>query len=139
VVIESDRPAVGAATKIVARFSEPSRGLGTVRLEVVQGEKSVVLEEQRVPRAGSFSLTRRRFTPQAELSATVGRASHEWLQEGELVVRATADRMAGPLRSGAPVVVERRMQVRLRPPRLELESRQHYVREGGAGAVVFRW
>jgi murein DD-endopeptidase MepM/ murein hydrolase activator NlpD len=138
VVIESDRPAVGAATKIVARFSEPSRGLGTVRLEVVQGEKSVVLGEQRFSRAGSFSPTRGRFTPQAELSATVGRASLEWLQEGELVVRATADRMAGPLRSGAPVVVEKRMQVRLRPPRLELESRQHYVREGGTGVVVFR-
>jgi murein DD-endopeptidase MepM/ murein hydrolase activator NlpD len=138
VVIESDRPAVGAATKIVARFSEPSRGLGTVRLEVAQGERSVVLGEQRFPRAGSFSPTRGRFTPQAELSATVGRASQEWLQEGDLVVRASADRMAGPLRSRARVVVERRMQVRLRPPRLELESRQHYVREGGAGVVVFR-
>jgi len=137
-VIESERPAVGAATKIVARFSEPSRGLGTVRLEVVQGEKSVVLGEQRFPRAGSFNPTRGRFTPQAELSATVGRASQEWLREGELVVRATADRIAGPLRSKAQVVVERRMQVRLRPPRLELESRQHYVREGGAGVVVFR-
>ena len=138
IVIESDRPAVGAATKIVARFSEPSRGLGTVRLEAVQGEKSVVLGEKRFPRAGSFSPTRGRFIPQAELSATVGRASLDWLQEGELVVRATADRMAGPLRSKAQVVAEKRMQVRLRPPRLELESRQHYVREGGAGVVVFR-
>lgn len=53
-------------------------------------------------------------------------------------MRATANRMAGPLRSKAPVVVEKRMQVRLRPPRLELESRQHYVREGGSGVVVFR-
>jgi murein DD-endopeptidase MepM/ murein hydrolase activator NlpD len=138
VVIESERPAVGAATKIVARFSEPSRGLGTVKLEVVQGEKSVVLGEKRFHRAGSFSPTRGRFSPQAELSATVGRASLEWLQEGELVVRATADRMAGPLRSKAQVVAEKQMQVRLRPPRLELESRQHYVREGGAGVVVFR-
>jgi murein DD-endopeptidase MepM/ murein hydrolase activator NlpD len=30
------------------------------------------------------------------------------------------------------------MRVRLRPPRLELESKQHYVREGGSGVVVFR-
>jgi murein DD-endopeptidase MepM/ murein hydrolase activator NlpD len=104
----------------------------------VQGEKSVVLGEQQFPRAGSFSPTRGRFTARAELSATVGRVSQEWLKEGEVVLRATADRMTGPLRSKAPVVVEKRMQVRLRPPRLELESRQHYVREGGAGAVVFR-
>lgn len=137
-VIESERPAVGQATKVVARFAEPSGGLGTVRLELVQGEKSVVLGEQHFPRAGSFSPTRGRFTARAELSATVGRVSQEFLKEGEVVLRATADRMTGPLRSKAPVVVEKRMQVRLRPPRLELESRQHYVREGGAGAVVFR-
>jgi murein DD-endopeptidase MepM/ murein hydrolase activator NlpD len=138
VVIESERPAIGVATKVLARFAEPSGGLGTVRLELVQGEKSVVLGEQRFPRAGSFSLTRGRLTAEAELSATVGRARQEWLKEGEVVLRATADRMAGPLRSRAPVVVEKRMQVRLRPPRLELESKQHYVREGGAGVVVFR-
>lgn len=137
-VIESERPAVGQATKVVARFAEPFGGLGTVRLELVQGEKSVVLGEQQFPRAGSFSPTRGRFTARAELSATVGRVSQEWLKEGEVVLRATADRMTGPLRAKAPVVVEKRMQVRLRPPRLELESRQHYVREGGAGAVVFR-
>jgi murein DD-endopeptidase MepM/ murein hydrolase activator NlpD len=137
-VIESERPAVGQGTKVVARFAEPSGGLGTVRLELVQGEKSVVLGEQHFARAGSFSPTRGRFTARAELSATVGRVSQEWLKEGEVVLRATADRMTGPLRSKAPVVVEKRMQVRLRPPRLELESKQHYVREGGAGAVVFR-
>ena len=137
-VIESERPAVGQATKVVARFAEPSGGLGTVRLELVQGEKSVVLGEQHFARPGPFSPMRGRFTARAELSATVGRVSQEWLKEGEVVLRATADRMTGPLRAKAPVVVEKRMQVRLRPPRLELESRQHYVREGGAGAVVFR-
>jgi len=138
VVIESERTAIGQATKVVVRFAEPSGGLGTVRLELVQGEKSVVLGEQHFPRAGSFSPTRGRFTATAELFATVGRASQGWLREGEVVLRATADRMAGPLRSRAPVVVEKRMQVLLRPPRLELESKQHYVREGGSGIVVFR-
>lgn len=138
VVIESERPAIGASTKISARFAEPSGGLGTVRLELVQGERTIVLGEQRFSRAGSFSPTRGRFTAGAELAATVGRASQEWLKEGEVVLRATADRMAGPLRSRAPVLVEKRMQVRLRPPRLELESKQHYVREGGSGVVVFR-
>jgi len=138
VVIESERAAVGQATKVAARFAEPSGGLGTVRLELVQGEKSVVLGEQRFPRGSSFSPIRGRLTPKAELSATVGRAHQEWLREGEVVLRATADRVAGPLRSAAPVVVEKRMRVRLRPPRLELESKQHYVREGGSGVVVFR-
>ncbi|HLE60285.1 MAG TPA: hypothetical protein VI700_02005, partial [Thermoanaerobaculaceae bacterium] len=75
VVIESERTAIGQATKVVVRFAEPSGGLGTVRLELVQGEKSVVLGEQHFPRAGSFSPTRGRFTATAELFATVGRAS----------------------------------------------------------------
>jgi murein DD-endopeptidase MepM/ murein hydrolase activator NlpD len=138
VVLESERAAIGQATKVTARFEEPWGGVSAIRLELVQGDRSVVLGEQRFPRAGSFSPARGRFTARAELSATVGRASQEWLKEGEAVLRATADRMAGPLRSKAPLVVEKRMQVRLRPPRLELESKQHYVREGGSGVVVFR-
>jgi hypothetical protein len=138
VVIESERPAVGQATRVVARFSERWGGLGAVQLEVVQGERSVVVGERRFPRHSSFSPIRGKFTATAELSATVGRANLAWLKEGEVVLRATASRMAGPLRSPSPVVVERRLPVRLRPPRLELESRQHYVREGGSGVVVFR-
>jgi murein DD-endopeptidase MepM/ murein hydrolase activator NlpD len=138
IVIESERPAVGQATKVTARFSEGKGGLGAVRLELVQGDRTAVLAERSFPRRGAFSPTRGRFTPATELAATVGRGSQEWLKEGEVVLRATADRMVGPLRSKATVVVEKRMLVRLRPPRVELLSRQHYVRQGGAGVVVFR-
>jgi murein DD-endopeptidase MepM/ murein hydrolase activator NlpD len=138
VVIETERPAIGTATKVTARFSEPSRGLGSVRLELVQGEKTVVLAERRFERSGAFALLRGRSTPTADLEAAVGRSAQAWLTEGEVVLRATADRMAGPLRSHAPVVVEKRMPVRLRPPRLELLSKQHYVRQGGSGVVLLR-
>jgi murein DD-endopeptidase MepM/ murein hydrolase activator NlpD len=55
-----------------------------------------------------------------------------------VLVRATADRMSGFLRSGDPVVVERRIPVRLRPPALEVVSKSHYVRQGGAGAIRIR-
>jgi len=138
IVIASDRAAVGAATKVVAHFSEPAGGLGLVRLELVQGEKTVTLAEQRFPRAGAFSPTRGRFTASADLAATVGRSAQDWLKEGEVVVRASADRMAGALRSHEPVVVEKRLAVRLRPPQLELLSKQHYLRQGGAGVVLLR-
>ncbi|MBZ5588053.1 MAG: M23 family metallopeptidase [Acidobacteriia bacterium] len=138
IVIESARPAVGTATKIVARFSEPVGGLGRISLELSQGERTVRLAEQRFERAGAFSPTRGRFTANAELAATVGRSAQDWLKEGEVVLRATAERMAGPLRSRAPVVVEKRMTVRLRPPHLELLSKQHYVRQGGSGVAVLR-
>jgi len=138
VVIESARPAVGSSTRVVARFSEPLGGLGRITLELIQGDRAVTLAEQRFARAGAFSPTRGRFTANAELSATVGRSAQDWLKEGEVILRATADRMAGPLRSGLSVVVEKRMAVRLRPPHLELLSKQHYVRQGGSGIAVLR-
>jgi murein DD-endopeptidase MepM/ murein hydrolase activator NlpD len=138
VVIEVDRPAVGRSAKVTATFSEPGRGLGRVRLELVQGTHTVVLGERSFARAGAFNPLRGPATGEATVEATIGRATQEWLAEGEAVLRATADRMSGPLRMAAPVVVEKRVAVRLRPPRLELLSRQHYVRQGGAGAVVFR-
>jgi hypothetical protein len=136
--IETDHPAVGAATKVVARFKEPWGGLGTISLELAQGEKTVTLAEKRFPRNGAFSPTRGAFTAEATLEATVGKRAQDWLKEGEVVLRARADRMHGSLRSGAGLVVEKKLQARFRPPLLELESKQHYVRQGGAGVVVFR-
>ncbi len=138
IVIEIDRAAVGAAAQVTARFKEPARGLGLVRLELIQGDRTVLLGEKQFPRRGPFSLFGGRPTREVELTATVGRSAQDWLKEGEILLRATADRMAGPLRSGAPAVVEKRLPVRLRPPRLELLSSQHYVRQGGAGVVVLR-
>ncbi len=138
VAVESDRAAVGRAAKVVARFAEPDRGLGTVRLELVQGDKVVPLGERTFPRKGPFSFGRGTPTAQATIEATIGRDTQDWLKEGDVVLRATADRMSGSLRKTPPVVVEKKLVVKLRPPRLELMSQQHYIRQGGAGVVVFR-
>ena len=54
------------------------------------------------------------------------------------LLRAVADRSVGFLRRQDPVIVEKTLQVRLRPPRLEVLSSQHYGRQGGSGAVVYR-
>ena len=138
IAIDLERPAVGRSAKVTARFAEPDRGLGLVRLELTQGTHTIVLGEKSFPRAGAFSLLRGAFTAESTIEATIGREAQEWLTEGEAVLRASADRMSGPLRTAAPVVVEKRVPVRLRPPRLELLSTQHYIRQGGSGAVVFR-
>ena len=137
IAIDTDRPAVGAATKVVARFAEPWGGLGAVTLELVQGDRSVVLGTRKFARAGAFNPLRGSFTASTTIEATVGKTAQDWLKEGEVVLRASAERMHGPLRSGAPAVVERRLAARFRPPQLQLESKQHYLRQGGAGAVVF--
>ena len=132
-VIESDRPAVGPATRVTARFAERQGGLGAVRLELQQGERVEVLAERTFPRPGVLGGAR---TGETVLEAQVGTLHQAWLQEGEVVVRAVADRAAGYLRSPAPVVVETRLPVRLHPPQLGVLSKQHYVRQGGVGAVV---
>jgi len=138
VVVEVDRAAVGREAHVIARFTVPAGGLAGVRLEVVQGGRSELVAEQRFPRPGVLAVFRRAGASTTELTATVGTSSQPWLTEGELVLRASADRASGLLRSVRPVVVERELPVRLRPPRLELASSQHYVRQGGSGVVVFR-
>ena len=138
ITIATDHAAVGAATKVTTHFAEAWGGLGTVSLELIQGAKRVTLAQRSFPRNGAFNPARGRFTAETTLEATVGKKAQDWLVEGEVVLRASADRMHGFLRSGAPLVVEKRLQARFRPPLLELESKQHYVRQGGAGVVVFR-
>ncbi|MGE5235046.1 MAG: M23 family metallopeptidase [Acidobacteriota bacterium] len=135
ITIDTSTPAIGKATTVKVHFAEPVGGLGLIRLELIQGDHSVVLAEQRFPRAGAFSPFHGHVTGEGTLEATAGRQAQEWLQEGDVVLRASADRMTGPLRSASPVILEKKLTVRLRPPRLEVLSQQHYVRQGGSGMV----
>jgi len=135
--LETEWPAVGRSNLVTATFSAPGRGLGAIRLELSQGAHTEVLAERRLE--GGLGLP---FigggTAEAALEGTVGTEAFPWLQEGDVVLRAVAERPAGLLRSPEPVVLERALAVRRRPPRLELISSQHYARQGGSGAVVYR-
>lgn len=135
--MDTEWPAVGRANLVTARFSEPRRGLGAIRLELAQGGRTEVLEEQRFGRGLGLPLLGG-GTAEAALEGTIGTEAFPWLQEGDVVLRAVAERAAGALRSPEPVSVERTLAVRRRPPRLELLSSQHYARQSGSGAVVYR-
>lgn len=137
ITLETEWPAVGKTNLVTARFSEPGRGLGAIRLELAQGGRTELLAEQRFEHGFGLPLLGG-GTADAALEATVGTEAFPWLAEGELVLRAVAERAAGALRSPEPVVVEQTLAVRRRPPRLELVSSQHYARQGGSGAVVYR-
>ena len=91
IAIDVDRPAIGRATKIVARFAEARRGLGNVKLELVAGDRVVPLGEKQFARRGAYALTRGTPTAEASLEATVGSANIPGLQEGEVTIRATAE------------------------------------------------
>jgi murein DD-endopeptidase MepM/ murein hydrolase activator NlpD len=138
ITMHTERPAVGRSNLVTALFSEPRRGLGTVRLELVQGDRSELLDQRRFERGSGLPLLGQEGTAQALLEVTIGTDAQPWLEEGEATVRATADRATGVLRRIEPVVVETVLPVRRRPPRLQLASSQHYVRQGGSGAVVYR-
>ncbi len=140
VTLDTDWPAIGRATEVIAIFTEPALGLGAVRLELQQGERTELLEEQSFTPGSPLPafLGGGGGIAEATLEATVGTESMPWLEEGEAVLRASATRSAGFFRGPAPTIVERKVRVRRRPPRLELVSTQHYARQGGSGAVVYR-
>ncbi len=138
ITMQTDHPAVGAATKVEARFTAPAGGLGHVTLEVVQGDRAEVVAERTFQRGSAFNPLPGAGTASATLEATVGVKTQPWLKEGPATLRATADRFSGPFRSPAPFVFIRAVTVRTRPPRLEILSSQNYATEGGAGVVVMR-
>ena len=138
VKLVTERPAVGRSHEVTAVFSEPERGLATVRLELIQGDRTELLAEEVFVPGSGIPFIGGAGTARAELEANVGTDAMAWLAEGEVVLRATAERASGPFKSAAPVSVERTLPVRLRPPRLGVVSTQHYGRQGGSGAVVYR-
>jgi murein DD-endopeptidase MepM/ murein hydrolase activator NlpD len=138
VTLDTERPAVGRTNRVTAAFAEPRQGLGTVRLELIQGERTELLAERSFERSSGLPFLGEAGTTGTTLEAIVGTDAFPWLEEGEVVLRAVADRAAGALRGRHQVVIERTLPVRRRPPRLELVSSQHYARQGGSGAVVYR-
>ena len=138
VSLVTERPAVGRSNEVTAVFSEPGLGLGRVRLELIQGDRTELLAEEVFVPGSGIPFVGGVGTTEAVLEATVGTDAMAWLAEGEVVLRATADRASGVFRSVAPVSVERTLPVRLRLPRLEVVSTKHYGRQGGSGAVVYR-
>ncbi len=138
VELATDRPAIGKATSVIAHFTEPVHGLGGIRLELIQGDRVEVLDRQELMRGSLVPWSSADGTARVELTAIVGTTTLDWLDDDDVVVRATADRAVGFLRRAESVVAELVLPVRLRPPRLELLSSQHYGQQGGSGAVVYR-
>ncbi len=137
ITIAPGLPGIGRRTPVRVIFEEPRRGLGRIKLELVQGERSEMLAEgEHTPRP-AWKLWGER-TPSELMALEVGRETVEWLAEGSATLRASAWPAGALLRSPPPVIEELTLPVRLTPPRLEILSRHHYVAQGGAEAVVYR-
>ncbi len=136
--ISLDRPSIGATTRVTAHFAEAKRGLGSLRLEIVQGDRSLVLAEQENPLPSPFRPWESGDRKEVVLEGSVGRGDPEWLEEGEVTLLASASRLGGWIRSAEGAAVEMKVEVKLRPPTLSVLSGQHYVRQGGSGVVLMK-
>jgi murein DD-endopeptidase MepM/ murein hydrolase activator NlpD len=135
--ITAELPAIGRRTpvKVVAR--ERVRGLSRIRTELVQGDLVELLDD-------------RVFTPRAawdvwsaaeeenEFRIEVGTETIAGLKDGPASIRVTADAAPAWLRTTPPALEILKLDVKLRPPTLEVLSKQTYVGQGGAEAVVYR-
>jgi murein DD-endopeptidase MepM/ murein hydrolase activator NlpD len=137
VKISAALPGIGARTPVTVTAAEPVRGLGSLKIELLQGDdRHTLAEKTHTPRrAWKFWGA---LTARDELKLDVGSQTVKGLRGGEAVLRVTAARAGTWLRSPDPVVSEIKLPVRLVPPPLEVVSIQHYVSQGGAEAVVYR-
>jgi murein DD-endopeptidase MepM/ murein hydrolase activator NlpD len=137
VEIRNDAKAIGTKTSLAVVASAGGRGLAGLRVEVEQGGTTHVVAQKSHRPLPAWALSGTR-TEREELRVDVGRTALPELKEGEAIVRVVAERAPTWLRHPAPVVRELRLPVRLVPPALSLMSSQHYVAQGGSGAVVYR-
>jgi murein DD-endopeptidase MepM/ murein hydrolase activator NlpD len=134
--VEAALPGIGKRTPIRVVVSEPKRGLSDVRIEFVQGERVEQLDARAyVPRKpwqfwGDC-------TRQDEFALEVGSETLDRLEEGPATVRVVADRATALLRYPQPAVRELTLDVKLRPPALQVLSSFTYVKQGGCEAVVY--
>lgn len=137
VKMSSDLPAIGKKTTVAIDVAEPKRGLTTVLVELVQGDRTEKLAEETFTPQPPHMLWAPK-TDQHHLEVVVGRSTIEGLQQGEASIRVTAGRAGTWLEHPDPVVETLTLPVRITPPTIELLSSQTYVTQGGSEVVVYK-
>ncbi|MDH3628810.1 MAG: M23 family metallopeptidase [Acidobacteriota bacterium] len=137
VTLETATPGIGRSTEVTVAVSEPSRGLNRFRVELIQDETVVLLDEKSyVPREPWRFWGDR--TPRADLTLSVGSDHQEQLREGQATLRVTAEPAVAWLSRPEAVVETLDLPVMLRPPQISITSSRTYVSQGGSEAVVYR-
>lgn len=135
--IEPELPVIGKKTPVKIQLSEPRRGLTTVTVELIQGDKVVKLEEKSYVFASQYEFWGDK-TESDILLLEVGKQTVPGLTGETAAIRVTAGRAGTWLRNPAPKVEELVLPVRLVPPTLQVVSTQTYVAQGGCEVVVYR-
>jgi murein DD-endopeptidase MepM/ murein hydrolase activator NlpD len=135
--IQPAMPVIGKRTPVKIELSEPRRGLTRVKVELIQGDKSVTLEVKSYLASSQFSFWGAK-TKRDLLLVEAGRQSFPGLTGGTAVIRVTADRAGTWLRHPDAEIQAISLPVRLTPPSLQVTSIQTYVTQGGCEAVAYR-
>ncbi len=135
--VTAEWPGIGPRTPLTVRAAEPGRGLAGLRVELIQGERVVVLEQRHHRPRPFWAFWGPRVTSD-EVVVEVGSETVPELTEGKAMVLVAAERAGTWLRHPPAVVHELVLPVRLTPPAVEVRSSPVYLTQGGSAAVVYR-
>ncbi len=130
-------PVIGKRTSVKIELAEPARGLSSVKVEFIQGDRVETLAERHYTPRSSLGFWGA-LTARDSISVDVGRDTISGLRPGDAIIRVRAGRSGTWLRHPQEAVQEISLPVRLTPPTLQITSIQTYVTQGGCGVVVYR-
>lgn len=137
VTIDSDLPGIGPRTVLTTAARAGGRGIGSIRVELIQGAESLLLEERRHRPPGALPFGGDPVR-EAVFEVEVGSDSVPSLVEGEATVRVSVERPGTWLRRPPPTVAELSLPVRLRPPALDSVGVVATPTQSGSGVVRYR-
>ena len=128
--------AIGQVGELVMMIDTPDDELSLLEVTLKQGGET--LQVFNLARDGAAGLAREGEDHRLVLRQPIGRQRFESLSEGEASVMVTAVR---PVLFGfreAMTQSELGIDVRLRPPVIDVQSQFHYINHGGSELVVYR-
>ncbi len=128
---------IGRRTPLKVEVSEPTRGLSSVKIELIQGDRVETIAERSYESRPALKFWGAK-TDRDTLNVEVGRDIIAGLKPGNAVIRVSAGRAPTWLRHPGPAVQEISLPVHLTPPILQVTSIQTNVAQGGCEVVVYR-
>lgn len=135
--ISSNLPAIGNETEISITVREPTRGVVAVRAYFVQNEREIQLMEKQGTVIAAHEIWKT-SDEVVSLNVTVGRKTIPTIKEGTGSIVVYAQPAGTWLNQPAAATKVLTLPIRLRPPEISVLSRDHFVTQGGSGAVRYR-
>jgi murein DD-endopeptidase MepM/ murein hydrolase activator NlpD len=120
---------VGSNARYEIAISAPQAELSDLKVTFEQNGQVTELTPDEVTSDGGASVV---------VKGPIGRGVLQNVQEGAGKLKVTASRMAfGRVKTKA-ASAEKDLEVRLRPPRVQVLSTHHYINQGGVESIVYR-